>query len=326
MQYRIATISDWSTMHQVRMSVRENILSDPTKVTVADFQVILNTGGKAWVCEVNKQVVGFCILDFEKQNVWALFLLPEFEGKGIGKKLHDNMIEWAGDKGMEYLWLSTDPGTRAAGFYRKKGWKEVGLMQNGELKFEWIFKNKKNLVFDPFPNLQSKRLTLRQLRPSDKLELFNLRADKENIKYIDRKAPENTDEVLEFIDKINNSVKNNEILYWAIALNGEDKLIGTFCLWHFSPDCTQAEIGYELNPNHHGKGIMSEALNCVIDFAFKKLNLKILEAFTHVENIGSIKLLQKNNFLKNKIIKEKSQMGKGEILMVRYLLENKKKE
>ncbi len=142
MHYRIATMQDWPDIHQVRMSVQENILSDPSKVTMADYQAILVNQGRGWVCEIDGQIVGFSIIDLQERNVWALFLLPNYEGQGIGKKLHDLMMEWVADQSIEYIWLSTEPGTRAEGFYRKMGWQEVGLTESGEIKFEWIFSNK----------------------------------------------------------------------------------------------------------------------------------------------------------------------------------------
>jgi ribosomal-protein-alanine N-acetyltransferase len=73
-------------------------------------------------------------------------------------------------------------------------------------------------------------------------------------------------------------------------------LIGTICLWNFSADHTIAEIGYELEPAFQGKGLMSEAVQCVIDFGFNSLHLKALEAFTHKDNTSSMHVLLKNNF------------------------------
>ena len=46
------------------------------------------------------------------------------------------MTNWLWQEGAENIWLSTDPGTRAEGFYRKAGWLVTGTMPNGELKIE----------------------------------------------------------------------------------------------------------------------------------------------------------------------------------------------
>ena len=58
-----------------------------------------------------------------------------------------------------------------------------------------------------------------------------------------------------------------------------------------------AEVGYDLNPIFQRKGIMSEALNKVINFGFNELGLDNIEAYTHIQNENSKKLLEKNGFI-----------------------------
>lgn len=65
--------------------------------------------------------------------------MPEFEKKGIGKKLHDVMLNWYFDQTRDSVWLGTSPGTRAETFYRKAGWTEIGKHGNGEIKFEMSY-------------------------------------------------------------------------------------------------------------------------------------------------------------------------------------------
>ena len=97
--------------------------------------------GKGWVCEVNGNVVGFSIVDLKDKNIWALFVHPDFAEKGIGKRLHNEMLDWCFDKTKENVWLGTAPNTRAANFYRKNGWKEIGVHGKGEIKFEMSFED-----------------------------------------------------------------------------------------------------------------------------------------------------------------------------------------
>lgn len=62
----------------------ENTLSNPHLVTDKDCGEYMFIRGKGWVCEINRQIVGFCIVDLIDNNIWALFLWPEFESQGIG--------------------------------------------------------------------------------------------------------------------------------------------------------------------------------------------------------------------------------------------------
>ena len=133
---RDAILGDIPQMQVVRNSVKENALSNPGLVTFQDYENFLTKRGRGWVCEIENRIVGFAIVDMVDQNVWALFVDPGFEGQGIGKKLHDTMVDWYFSQTSTILWLGTAPNTRAEKFYRTKGWREVGVHGKGEVKFE----------------------------------------------------------------------------------------------------------------------------------------------------------------------------------------------
>ena len=136
MIYRVAEIKDIEQIQFVRQAVKENRLSDPALVPDEDVEAYITKRGKGWVCEIDHNICGFAIVDLTDNKVWALFIHPDFEARGIGKMLHKIMLDWYFDKCKEKIWLSTDPGTRAEKFYRMQGWESVGLHGKGELKFE----------------------------------------------------------------------------------------------------------------------------------------------------------------------------------------------
>ena len=140
MIFREAQIADIPQIQLVRHSVKENTLSDPALVTDEDCARFLTVKGKGWVCEINGQIIGFSIVDLENNNIWALFLRPEFEKQGIGKKLHDTMLDWYFTRTRDKVWLETSPSTRAETFYRRAGWMETGTHGKGEIKFEMTYK------------------------------------------------------------------------------------------------------------------------------------------------------------------------------------------
>ena len=133
---REATIEDIEQMHVVRTSVKENQLSNPNLVTSKDYEEYLLTRGKGWVAIKDEVIVGFAIVDLIENNVWALFVHPASERKGIGKMLYDKMIDWYFSNTGKTIWLSTSANTRAENFYRIAGWKQTGIQVNGELRFE----------------------------------------------------------------------------------------------------------------------------------------------------------------------------------------------
>lgn len=156
--------------------------------------------------------------------------------------------------------------------------------------------------FQPFPELKTERLFLRQVLVSDAPEMLYLRSDKTVNYYIERPIERQTrtmEDALKFIENLREYAENDVSISWAINLHGDSKTIGTICLWNFSESKTTAELGYDLGTTFHGKGIMTEALKSVIAFGFGQLQLEQIEAFTHFENEASIKLLTSNGFVMN---------------------------
>ena len=136
MIFREATTRDVAQIQHVRNAVKENVLSHPSLVPDADVIEYITNRGKGWVAEDGEGLVGFAIADVVGANIWALFLLPEYEGKGIGRQLHKLMLDWYFSQSDKTVWLGTAPRSRAEGFYRKAGWTETGTHGKGEIKFE----------------------------------------------------------------------------------------------------------------------------------------------------------------------------------------------
>lgn len=140
MIFRKAHSEDIQQIQIVRNAVTENTLSDPNLVTDDDCREFLFERGKGWVCEIDNQIVGFSIADLKENNIWALFVHPDHDKKGIGKELHRLILDWYFSQTQQTVWLGTAPGTRAETFYKKQGWAEVG-MHGKETKFEMTFDN-----------------------------------------------------------------------------------------------------------------------------------------------------------------------------------------
>ncbi|UPZ35501.1 GNAT family N-acetyltransferase [Sphingobacterium sp. PCS056] len=145
MMLREARVGDIPQIQIVRNAVKENTLSNPDLVTDQDCADFISQRGKGWICEMEHQIVGFSIVDLVDHNVWALFVHPDFDKRGIGKQLHDIMLDWYFNQTQQSVWLGTAPGTRAEAFYRRAGWKEIGLHGKGEIKFEMTFEKWKPL-------------------------------------------------------------------------------------------------------------------------------------------------------------------------------------
>ncbi|HMW40466.1 MAG: GNAT family N-acetyltransferase [Saprospiraceae bacterium] len=129
----------------MRNSVTENRLSDPGLVTDHDCQDFICHRGKGWVCTVDDCIVGFAIADLTKNNIWALFVHPQYEKRGVGRILHDTMLQWYFSQTNTTVWLSTAFDTRAAHFYKKAGWTQTGTVGSKEIKFEMSYADWMNI-------------------------------------------------------------------------------------------------------------------------------------------------------------------------------------
>jgi GNAT superfamily N-acetyltransferase len=135
MQFRVAYTADIPQMMLVRLSVTENRLSDSSFITEEDYTNYLKNRGKGWVCEEDGKIHGVAIVDLLGNNVWALFVDPASERKGIGSQLQMLMLDWYFKNKDEDIWLSTEKGSRAESFYCSSGWKQAGFTKSGEMKF-----------------------------------------------------------------------------------------------------------------------------------------------------------------------------------------------
>lgn len=132
---RVAERRDIAAMHVVRLAVRENRLVSAV-IGPADYEREMELTGRGWVAESDGAIVGFAVGNARTGNIWALFVAPEHERSGLGRRLHDVMVEWLFSSGLERLHLTTAPATRAFGFYVKAGWTPVDAVVRGEQRFE----------------------------------------------------------------------------------------------------------------------------------------------------------------------------------------------
>ncbi|TDE05491.1 GNAT family N-acetyltransferase [Flavobacterium hiemivividum] len=158
--------------------------------------------------------------------------------------------------------------------------------------------------FSPFPNLETERLSLRRVNKNDASAILELRSSPESMKYIPRPLLKTTEDALEHIAMIDDKIDNNEGINWAITLKNDSELIGLIGFYRIRPEHYRAEIGYMLLPDFSGKGIISEAVNELMNYGFKTMQLHSVEGVIDPNNLASEKVLQKNGFIKEAHLRE----------------------
>ncbi|MGU3625950.1 GNAT family N-acetyltransferase [Comamonas sp. C24C] len=89
----------------------------------------------SWVAAVNDEVVGFAMVDLESACLFALFVLPEHEGCGIGTALA-HACEQAIFQQHASAWLETAKESRAARLYRYLGWGDEVDIGSGDIRLK----------------------------------------------------------------------------------------------------------------------------------------------------------------------------------------------
>lgn len=130
---KAAARDDIPAMHDIRRRVRENALSDDSALGHDDYLPYVGDKGETWIAVSDEKIAGFATLDHHHASIWALFVAPEFESRGVGKALLNQLVERARAFGFASVQLTTTPGTRAEKFYCRQGWCPTGSAPNGEV-------------------------------------------------------------------------------------------------------------------------------------------------------------------------------------------------
>ncbi|WP_375436773.1 GNAT family N-acetyltransferase [uncultured Hymenobacter sp.] len=155
-----------------------------------------------------------------------------------------------------------------------------------------------HIQLTPFPELRTQRLVLRQLQQTDASALLQQRSDERIIRYLDREPDSSLDQTTALIERIEQNAVDNLGVTWGIVRPAASHdLLGTIGLWRIIAEHHRAEIGYGLHPDYWQQGIMSEALEAVLDFGFRQLKLHSVEANVNPNNTASRRLLEKHGFV-----------------------------
>ena len=141
MEIRVAVPADVPAMFEIRTSVRENHLSleqlAAYGITHDSLPGMLTGYGRGWVADDAGRLVAFAMADAAQATVFAMFVRPGHEGRGLGRLLMNEAEQWLFSQGCDEIWLLTDarPEVRANGFYRHLGWIDDGIQPDGQVRF-----------------------------------------------------------------------------------------------------------------------------------------------------------------------------------------------
>ena len=179
-----------------------------------------------------------------------------------------------------------------------------------------------------FPRLYGKLVNLRKLSIDDAITLVNL-MNYEISKYLyEVPYPYKIDDALNFIKSSCDDFKLHKAINFAIEYKNKSEssnlLVGTIGIKDIDYVNKKANIGYWIGKKYQDKGIATECIKLVVNYAFDILELEKISAFVFPNNNSSIRVLEKNGFVKTTTqVKEYHSMSNSYRTSLIYIIKNK---
>ena len=156
------------------------------------------------------------------------------------------------------------------------------------LKKETVYK-----IFGRIPTIETERLILRKMKPSDSRDMYEYSRLPEVTRYLLWEPHTNPSQTLDYLEYLQTRYRVGDFYDWAVVEKSRGKMIGTCGFTSLDFSNNAAEVGYVLNPAFWGQGLAPEALMRVMRFGFMELNVHRIEAKYMVENARSRRVMEK---------------------------------
>lgn len=158
--------------------------------------------------------------------------------------------------------------------------------------------------FSQFPKLETERLILREILPSDYQAIYAIRSDYEVTRYNIGGAYTSVEQAKRLIISMQDEFHIETAIRWGISLKADERVIGMVGYNYWNLTDHRGSVGFDLLQSQWRKGIMSEALEAVIRFGFEEMNLNRIEADASIYNKASMAILGKMGFMQEGIQRE----------------------
>lgn len=304
--FRQAMSSDISAMSGIRLSVTENVLSDPSRVTIQMYEDYLEKDGRGWVAEVEGVVVAFCYADKNRASIWALFVSPDHEGQGMATTLLKLAVAWLFGLGHRRVRLGTSRDTRADRFYAGQGWRRESVNGND---VEYVLERTDPAASDttcrPAPLMTRSGIVILPSAICHAEDLASLvHRDREHLHtYLPLVASLSSVEAARaHLVATAERAARGEVFEWHLFDDGI--LCGSVRLKDIDQDDRKAQIGYFIGSRFAGKGIVTAAVQAVLTYCFSSLDLNRVELRCASGNVRSIRVAERLGFVREGVLRQ----------------------
>jgi ribosomal-protein-alanine N-acetyltransferase len=160
-------------------------------------------------------------------------------------------------------------------------------------------------MIETIKKIETKRLVLREINESDVEGIYKVFSDPEVAKYDWFRPIVSKDDAIKFIKRYKEEFQAGEEITWGIELKDTKELIGICCLGDFDDGSRRAEIGYDIVQDKWNNGYATEAVEAIVKFGLREIDLNRIEAFITPGNDASVRVLEKLNFIKEGVVRER---------------------
>jgi RimJ/RimL family protein N-acetyltransferase len=164
--------------------------------------------------------------------------------------------------------------------------------------------------FSAFPVLSTDRLVLREWVPSDAADMLSFRGDPE-VQYFNSEPMREVSEATALIEELRAGYAGHRSIHWAVTVRPDDRPVGLFGFNYWQRFHRRAEIGYDLVRTHWGRGLAYEGMAAIVAFGFGELGLHRIETETILDNVRSVRLLERLGFQREGVRREYSLEADG---------------
>ena len=148
-------------------------------------------------------------------------------------------------------------------------------------------------IFKSPPEFETDRLILRAIRACDRNDMFEYACDREVTRYLTWKPHRDPSFTKRYIESVLHAYSQGDFYDFALVLKANKKMIGTCGFTSFNYETNSCEVGYVLNPRYRGYALIPEALNAVMEMAFKTFCADRVYARYIIGNDGSRRVMEK---------------------------------
>lgn len=164
----------------------------------------------------------------------------------------------------------------------------------------------------PLPIIPAQRIRLRGLSRLDVDAIYEIFSDPAVMRYWSTTPLPDKAAAETLTEEIIHDVNQGKMMKWGVALNSNDRVIGTVTLFNIDLENGRAEVGYALAQAYWRQGYINEALQVLFKFAFEVLRLRRLEADVDPRNQASIRTVERLGFQQEGFLRERWHVA-GEI-------------